>query len=217
MIGYSHAREKMVNEQIIKRGIRDERVIAAMRKVERHQFVDSALRPRAYNDTPLPIGGGQTISQPYMVALMTECLHMESDSRILEIGTGSGYQAAVLSLLCQSVFSIERDPALAKRARQILDSVGCDNIAIRVADGTLGWAEYAPYDGIIVTAGAPMVPEKLLAQLKNGARMVIPIGDIKSQRLFIYQRHGDKFETSELCSCAFVPLVGKEGWVNEGN
>lgn len=215
MVGYSHAREKMVEEQVIRRGIKDHRVIEAMLEVERHQFVESAFRHRAYNDTPLPIGNGQTISQPYMVALMTESLMVKPDDRILEIGTGSGYQAAIVARLCQSVFSIERDSVLAQRARKILDSLGYANIAIKVGDGTIGWQEFAPYDGIIVTAGAPMIPEKLLKQVKDGGRIVIPVGDIKSQRLCIYQKKKEKFDYSEVCSCAFVPLVGKEGWIHE--
>lgn len=216
MVGYSHAREKMVEEQVIRRGVKDERVIESMLKVERHLFVDSAFRPRAYKDTPLPIGNGQTISQPYMVALMTESLSIGPDDRVLEIGTGSGYQAAVLANLCQSVFSVERDPMLAKRARKVFDELKIHNIAIRVGDGTMGWREYAPYDGVIVTAGAPMMPQDLLNQVKEGGRIVIPVGDIKNQRLCIYQKNGDKFDFSEVCSCTFVPLIGKEGWA-DGN
>lgn len=217
MVGFSHAREKMVEEQITGRGIHDSRVIEAMRNVERHQFVDSAFRQRAYNDTPLPIGNGQTISQPYMVALMTETLVLKPGNRILEIGTGSGYQAAILAEICQSVFSIERDSILAQRARKTLDGLGYMNVAIRVGDGTMGWQEYSPFDGIIVAAGAPMIPEKLLKQLKDGGRIVIPIGDMKTQRLCLYQKKGEKFDFSEICNCAFVPLVGKEGWVSETN
>ena len=214
MVGHSHDRKKMVDDQVIRRGVKHEPVVRAMLSVERHRFVETAFRHRAYKDTPLPIGYGQTISQPYMVALMTETLQLEPDDRILEIGTGSGYQAAVLSRICRSVFSVERDPGLARKARKVLDELGYSNVAIRVGDGTIGWKEYAPYDGIIVTAGAPMVPERLLSQMNEGARLVIPVGDMKSQRLYVYQKNEEKFDTTEICSCAFVPLVGKEGWVD---
>ncbi|NVM04391.1 MAG: protein-L-isoaspartate(D-aspartate) O-methyltransferase [Candidatus Helarchaeota archaeon] len=215
MINFSHAREKMVLEQIEKRGIKDSRVLAAMKKVERHKFVDEGLQDRAYKDSPLPIGQSQTISQPYIVALMTEKLELKENEKVLEIGTGSGYQAAVLAELCEKVFSIERDPFLAKRARKTLDELGYGNIIIKVSDGTLGWKEFAPYDGIIVTAGAPMIPHNLLAQLRENGKLVIPVGDMHTQRLCVVTKKMGKYSTEEVCNCAFVPLIGVDGWSNE--
>jgi len=215
MIKFYHAREKMVHEQIERRGIKDSRVIEVMKKVERHKFVDEGLQDRAYRDSPLPIGQSQTISQPYIVALMTEKLELKGDENVLEIGTGSGYQAAILAELCKKVFSIERDPFLAKRARKTLDELGYNNIVIKVNDGTLGWKEFAPYDGIIVTAGAPMVPHNLLGQLRENGKIVIPVGDMHTQRLCIVTKKRGRYSTEEVCNCAFVPLIGVNGWSDE--
>lgn len=215
MIKFYHAREKMVREQIERRGIKDSRVIEVMKKVERHKFVDEGLQDRAYKDSPLPIGQSQTISQPYIVALMTEKLELNGDENILEIGTGSGYQAAILAELCEKVFSIERDPFLAKRARKTLDELGYNNIVIKVNDGTLGWKEFAPYDGIIVTAGAPVVPHNLLEQLKENGKIVIPVGDMHAQRLCAVTKKRSRYSMEEVCNCAFVPLIGVNGWSDE--
>ena len=196
------------------RGIRDERVLSALLKVPRHLFVPEELRDRAYVDAPLPIGEGQTISQPYIVALMTEALELDEDSRVLEIGTGSGYQAAILAEIAKEVYTVERIPALLERARRILEALGYDNIYFKLGDGTLGWEEHAPYDAIIVTAGAPEVPEPLVEQLKVGGRMVIPVGDEFSQRLLRVTKldSSGKVKIEDLGGCVFVKLKGKHGW-----
>ena len=205
----------MVETQLINRGITDRRVVAAMEKVPRHLFVDDALWPEAYDDHPLPIGEKQTISQPYIVALMTQALALQGTERILEIGTGSGYQTAVLGELAEQVCSIERVPALAQRARKVLDNLKYTNIIITVGDGTYGWREHAPYDGIIVTAGAPLAPKQLLQQLSTGGRLVIPVGDEISQELKVYRKtDGDGYEFEDLGGCRFVKLIGEHGWKN---
>ena len=180
---YAALRERMVDQQIKARGVVDPRVLAAMRKVPRHLFIPPHLWDQAYNDYPLPIGEDQTISQPYIVALMTELLEIRETDRVLEIGTGSGYQAAILAELAAAVLSIDRVGGLAEQARQVLDSLGYTNVRIRVGDGTLGWPEEMPFDAIIVTAGAPKVPRPLTEQLALGGRLVIPVGDIWSQTL----------------------------------
>jgi len=202
----------MVQEQLIPRGITDRRVLEALVKVPRHLFVPEALWHQAYSDRPLPIGYGQTISQPYIVALMTEALELQGDERVLEVGTGSGYQAAILAELAKQVYSVERMPELARRARRILDRLGYGNVLIRVGDGSKGWPERAPFDAIIVTAGAPKVPKALLQQLKVGGRMVIPVGDEHSQELLKIVRLKDGFQQEELGGCRFVKLIGEEGW-----
>ncbi len=212
MIHYRLARDEMVKHQLIRRGIKDPKVLDAMRKVPRHRFVSQALRYRAYDDCPLPIGHSQTISQPYIVALMTEYLEMTGGERVLEIGTGSGYQAAVLSEIADKIFTMERHTALASQARKVLDELGYDNIVMRTGDGTIGWKQFAPYDRIIVTAGSPHVPESLLKQLADGGRMVIPVGDKYGQDLMVVDRHGDDIETTKAGGCVFVPLKGREGW-----
>ncbi len=196
------------------RGIRDERVLSALLKVPRHLFVPEELRDRAYVDAPLPIGEGQTISQPYIVALMTEALELDENSRVLEIGTGSGYQAAILAEIAKEVYTVERIPALLERAKRILEALGYDNIYFKLGDGTLGWEEHAPYDAIIVTAGAPEVPEPLVEQLKVGGRMVIPVGDEFSQRLLRVTKldSSGKVKIEDLGGCVFVKLKGKHGW-----
>lgn len=211
--GYWSQRQTMVDTQIIARGIRDQRVINAILEVPRHLFLDEAFWPQAYDDNPLPIGEKQTISQPYIVALMTEALELKGTERVLEIGTGSGYQTAVLSKLAESVFSIERVPGLAKRARRIFDQLKYTNVVVTIGDGTLGWKEHAPYDGIIVTAGAPRPPKALLDQLGKGGRLVIPVGDEFSQNLMVYRREDDGQISSEnQGGCRFVKLIGEQGW-----
>jgi protein-L-isoaspartate(D-aspartate) O-methyltransferase len=210
---YSSKRLKMVETQIIPRGIKDIRVINAMKKVPRHLFLDEALWPQAYEDYPSPIGEKQTISQPYIVALMTELLDLKGNERILEIGTGSGYQTAILAEVAEQVHSIERIPALAKRARKILDDLKYTNIIITISDGTLGWREYSPFDGIIVTAAAPIAPKTLLAQLKPGSRLVMPVGEEFVQDLIVYTREdGDSFSKENYGGCRFVKLIGEQGW-----
>lgn len=204
----------MVQEQVIARGIKDPRVIEAMLKVPRDFFVESALADRAYDDGPLPIGEKQTISQPYMVALMTEALELRGTEKILEVGTGSGYQTAVLAELAPHVFSIEKIRSLAIRARAILDELGCYNVAIHVGDGTLGWSDHAPFDAILVTAGSPSVPKPLLEQLEVGGRLVIPLGDEQSQVLKRIRRTNSGLEEEELGECRFVKLWGKYGWAD---
>jgi protein-L-isoaspartate(D-aspartate) O-methyltransferase len=209
---FHRLREKMVRQQIAARGVSDRRVIEAMLRVPRHLFVPEEMRDRAYEDTPLPIGGGQTISQPYMVAWMTELLETKKGDRILEVGTGSGYQAAILCELCEMVYSVEKQPGLAKAAEERLTSLGYHNFRLRVGDGTVGWPEEAPFDGIIVTAGAPSVPEPLLEQLAEGGRLVIPVGPTGMQMLKRIRREGNEFKYSDEGACVFVPLVGKFGW-----
>ncbi|MDZ4688978.1 MAG: protein-L-isoaspartate(D-aspartate) O-methyltransferase [Planctomycetaceae bacterium] len=197
-------------------GIRDERVLARIAAVPRHRFVPEDLQSQAYADTALGIGQGQTISQPYIVALMTEAALLTPQSRVLEVGSGSGYQAAILSGLCQSLITIERLATLAEAARQRFAELGLTNIEGHVADGTLGWPEGAPYDAILVTAGAPTVPELLLEQLADGGRLVLPVGPEAGQSLLAYERHGDQFRSHKLCDCRFVKLVGQAGWMESG-
>ncbi|MFC1530421.1 protein-L-isoaspartate(D-aspartate) O-methyltransferase [Gemmatimonadota bacterium] len=210
---YAMARDRMVEEQLALRGITDPKVLMAMRFIPRHFFTEESFWGKAYDDHPLPIGQGQTISQPFMVALMTQALKVEDDHRVLEIGTGSGYQAAILAKLAKKVFTIERHGVLAKRAREVFDRLDIHNIAIRIGDGTIGWSEFAPYDGIVVTAGSPDVPQPLLNQLsEEGGRLVIPVGERGFQRLKVITRTGDRWQTTEDVGCTFVPLVGKHGW-----
>jgi protein-L-isoaspartate(D-aspartate) O-methyltransferase len=213
MRDFSIARRRMVDEQVIARGVQDRRVIDAMLKVPRHKFVEEALEAKAYQDAPLPIGEKQTISQPYMVAVMSEALALDGSETVLEVGTGSGYQAAVLALLAQRVFSLERIPALARRARKVLDECGFGKVNIRVADGTCGWQDQAPFDAIVVTAGAPDVPQVYLDQLGVGGRLVIPVGEWESQVLMRITRTGEReFSEERMLGCRFVPLIGQHGW-----
>ena len=209
------ARERMVEEQIAARGIHNERVLAALRAIPRHAFLPDHLRQDAYLDTPLPIGSHQTISQPYVVALMTELLGLDGDERVLEVGTGSGYQAALLSRLAQEVFTIERHAELAARARQVLARLHCSNVEVVVGDGTCGLAAHAPYNGIIVTAAAPHVPQPLLDQLAPGGTLVLPVGEASSQVLEVWRRTPAGLEREEVAPVAFVPLIGEHGWSDD--
>jgi len=202
----------MVEEQLKGRGIKDQRVLDAFLEVPRHKFVEEYMKYKAYDDYPLSIGYGQTISQPYMVAIMTETLSPKPGETILEIGTGSGYQAAILSRLCSAVYTIERISALASRARKLLDELGYFNIHISVGDGTMGLPQHAPYDGIIVTAGAPHVPEALMAQLNEEGRLVIPIGDQGIQDLKRITKTKNGVKEESMGGCRFVKLIGKNGW-----
>jgi protein-L-isoaspartate(D-aspartate) O-methyltransferase len=206
------ARKNMVAEQLVRRGIKDQRILNAFLEVPRHKFVEEYLKYKAYDDYPLSIGYGQTISQPYMVALMTEAINPQPAERILEIGTGSGYQAAILSRLCSAVYTIERISALASRARKALDDLGYFNVHIRLGDGTMGLPQDAPYDGIIVTAGAPYVPESLTGQLREDGRLIIPVGDEGIQDLRRITRTTDGVKEESLGGCRFVKLIGKNGW-----
>lgn len=212
MRDFTAARDSMVQHQLVARGIADPAVLAAMREVPRHLFVDQGLVDEAYDDNPLPIGDGQTISQPYMVAIMTQLLELTGDQRVLEIGTGSGYQAAVLSRLCRWVFTVERIARLAERARKILLKCGYNNVTFLVADGSKGWPEAAPYDGIIVTAGAPKIPSVLVDQLSDGGRLVIPVGDRFSQTLKRVIRIDNRTRVENHTGCRFVDLIGTHGW-----
>jgi protein-L-isoaspartate(D-aspartate) O-methyltransferase len=212
---FPKARLKMVEEQIISRGIKDPRLIAAMKKIPRHLFVEEALQSQAYSDHPLPIGEKQTISQPYMVALMTEVLKLTGKEKVLEIGAGSGYQAAILAELAERVFSIERIRSLAIRARELLYELGYFNIEIKIFDGTLGWAEKGPFDAIIVTAGAPDIPQPVIDQLGMGGRLVIPVGNAFSQDLIRMTKTEEGIRREDLGGCRFVKLIGRHGWEDE--
>ncbi|MBN2283221.1 MAG: protein-L-isoaspartate(D-aspartate) O-methyltransferase [Deltaproteobacteria bacterium] len=212
---YAKRRLRMVDAQLRSRGIRDKRVLEAMGKIPRHLFVDEGFLERAYSDNPLPIGEHQTISQPFMVALMTEALELKGWEKILEIGTGSGYQTAILAELADRVCSIERIAPLASRARKVLDTLQYHNVLIRVGDGTYGWSEEAPFDGIIVTAGAPDVPVTLKKQLTVGGKLVIPVGDRHIQSLLRVTRLSEDMSdtrTEDLGGCRFVDLIGEHGW-----
>ena len=209
---WARAREHMVAGQLERRGVRDPRVLDAMRHVPRHLFVAPEHRADAYADRALPIGNGQTISQPYMVAIMSAALGAVAGKRVLEIGTGSGYQAAILAELAAEVITIERRPELADSARQTLAAQGYTNITVIVGDGSAGHTPCAPYGGILVTAGAPQVPASLKAQLADGARLVVPVGSHEHQHLLVIERAGDTFVEVRAEACVFVPLIGSEGW-----
>lgn len=212
---YKKLRERMVRDQFIARGITDQRVLAAFYKVEREKFVPSEVRNKAYEDFPLSIGEGQTISQPYMVALMTQSLELKGDEKVLEIGTGSGYQTAILAELAREVYSVERIRALAERARKLLKKLGYNNVKILISDGTLGWEESSPYDRILVTAGAREIPQPLTDQLEEGGVMVIPVGNSYSQDLEVVRKRKNHIKTVAVEKCVFVPLIGKYGWDEE--
>jgi protein-L-isoaspartate(D-aspartate) O-methyltransferase len=207
----------MVRLQLESRDIRDSRVRAAMSRVPRHLFVPPGSRTAAYDDHPIPIGHGQTISQPYIVAFMTEALGLRGDERVLEIGTGSGYQAAILAELCAEVFSVERIPELAERARDVLQGLGYRNVSVRTGDGSEGWPERAPFDAIIVTAAAPAVPPALRAQMADNGVLVLPVGEIRgAQELVVARRSGSTVSVHQSIGCRFVPLVGKGGFPEPG-
>jgi protein-L-isoaspartate(D-aspartate) O-methyltransferase len=205
-INYKKKRKQMVEVQLKTRGIKDNRVLEAMKKIERHQFVPDNLKPNAYDDEPLPIGGGQTISQPYIVAYMTQALELKGGEKVLEIGTGSGYQAAILAELAKEVYTVEVYEELAEKAQHIIQKMGYHNIKYRVGDGTLGWKEYAPYDAIIVTAAPPKTPEPLKEQIKVGGRMIIPVGHT-FQNLILFEKTEQKIKKKKLLPVRFVPLV----------
>ena len=205
-------RERMVDEQLARRGITDARVLDVMRRIPRHRFVEEGLTHGAYEDHPLPIGEGQTISQPYIVALMTALLELTGQEKVLEVGTGSGYQTAVLAELARRVCSIERLPRLAERARARLEGLGYDNVWVRVGNGTLGWPDEAPFDRILVAAGGPSVPPPLVEQLAEGGRMVLPVGSPEDQVLTVVERVGGQTRTRQAGECKFVKLVGKYAW-----
>jgi protein-L-isoaspartate(D-aspartate) O-methyltransferase len=218
-MNFDSARKRMVDTQLVRpvsgsrKPIADQRVIDAMLKIPRHLFVQEAMADQAYNDTSLPIGEKQTISQPYMVALMSELLQLSGSETVLEIGTGSGYQAAVLSLLARRVCTIERIPQLASKARRLFDSLGLSNIVMKIDDGTVGWENEAPFDAIIVTAGAPDIPEALVNQLAKGGRLVIPVGDQVNQELVrLISNQDGTLSREKSVECRFVRLIGKEGW-----
>ena len=212
---FDAAREKMVLEQLVDRGIKNQEVIRAFLKVPRHLFVEEALRETAYGDYPLPIGMNQTISQPYMVALMCELLELKGSEKVLEIGTGSAYETAILAELAERVFSLERIDLLMQNARSVLDNLKYNNVVTRVADGTYGWREESPFDGIVVTAASPQIPKKLLDQLAVKRHLVIPKGDAFSQTLFKITKAEKGFDTKSITGCVFVKLIGKYGWENE--
>jgi protein-L-isoaspartate(D-aspartate) O-methyltransferase len=206
------AQRRGLIEQLQVKGIRDLEVLRAFDLVPRHEFLPEAVRHRAYEDLPLPIGFGQTASQPSLQALYMQILQLGRDDRVLEIGTGSGFQTAVLAQLADRVYSVERVRQLSIRARDTLDRLRISNIALMVGDGTIGWSRYSPYDAILVAAGGPEIPEPLLAQLAVGGRMLVPVGGLDAQRLMLVRRTPDGFERDEVLDCTFVPLLGRFGW-----
>ncbi len=212
MNDYAAERRDMVRDQIARRGLREARLLAAFESVPRHLFVPDEYRHLAYADGPLPIGWGQTISQPYIVALMTSLLELRGGERVLEVGTGSGYQAAILSQLAAEVHTVEWVPELGEGAEKLLKDLGLDNVRCHIGDGSLGWPEAAPYDGILVAAAAPDVPQPLLDQLKENARLVIPVGGSGYQMMQVWTKHGAHSDCREVTPVAFVPLRGKHGW-----
>jgi protein-L-isoaspartate(D-aspartate) O-methyltransferase len=209
---FTRERERMVAEQVSARGVADPRVIEVMRRLPRHLFVDEALRDRAYGDHPLPIGEGQTISQPFIVGRMTELLRLTGREKVLEVGTGCGYQAAVLAELAARVCTMERIPRLATRARETLEGLGYRNVWVRAGNGTLGWPDQAPFDRILVAAGGPGVPPPLFEQLAEGGRMVIPVGDVANQVLQVIEKVQGTMRVTRDSGCVFVKLVGKYAW-----
>ncbi|HEX9780271.1 MAG TPA: protein-L-isoaspartate(D-aspartate) O-methyltransferase [bacterium] len=209
----AEARRRMIEEQLRARGVTDARLLAAFERVPRHAFVEKALWPQAYEDHPLPIPGGQTISQPYIVGLMTSCLRLRGHERVLEIGAGSGYQTAILAELARDVYAIERLPELARALPGVLRALGCRGaVRVRTGDGSLGWPSRAPFDGILVAAGGPAVPEPLLAQLADPGRLVVPVGSRDQQVLLDIEKSQGRLHEHRVASCMFVPLVGQHGW-----
>lgn len=211
-MNFDEQRTRMVEEQLKARGLTDERLLAVFRKVERHRFVPPEVQPQAYTDHPLPIGAGQTISQPYIVALMVSLLHLQGHERVLELGTGSGYQTAIVAELALEIFSVERLPELLIPVQERLRALGYLNVRFRVGNGSLGWPEEAPFNAILVSAAAPDVPSPLLEQLADGGRMVIPIGSPQSQMLTHVEKRAGIIHRAEIANCVFVPLVGEHGW-----
>lgn len=209
---YAQLRKIMVDDQLKARGIKNEKVLETFYKVARHEFIPEDLRDSSYADFPVPIGSSQTISQPYIVALMTECLALSGKERVLEIGTGSGYQTAILAELALQVYSIERFPGLSRAARETLDRLGYANIHLREGDGTLGWPEEAPFERIIVTAASPRIPLPLTEQLADNGKLVIPLGESFGQMLTLVEKNATRLQTTNICGCVFVPLVGKHGY-----
>lgn len=209
---YERERKRMVNTQIVRRGLRDPRLLVAFESVPRHLFVPEEYRYAAHDDSPLPIGFSQTISQPYIVALMTDLLRLKGDERVLEIGTGSGYQAAILGMMAGDVHTVEYVPELAAGADKLLKELGMDNVHVHFGDGSLGWPEAAPYAGILVAAAAPQIPRALLEQLEDGGRLVLPVGGRGMQNLEVWERKGKTFESKVETAVAFVPLRGEQGW-----
>ncbi|MCL4304462.1 protein-L-isoaspartate(D-aspartate) O-methyltransferase [bacterium] len=216
MRNYKLTRDEMVLTQLRRRGIQDERVLEIMARVKRHEFVDEAFQNRAYEDTPLPIEQGQTISQPFIVARMTELLEIQPTDRVLEIGTGSGYQAAILGHLASKVFTIERHFELAKTARLRLEACGLTNVLVKHGDGTIGWSEHAPFDKILITAAAPQLPKTLATQLREGGRMIFPMGAEREQKLVVVDKVGGELQQREMGVVSFVPLIGREGFSDPG-
>lgn len=209
---YGQARHEMVETQIRKRHVTDSRVLECLERIPRHEFIPAQFRDRAYEDVPLPIGEGQTISQPYIVAAMTAALRLEGNERVLEVGAGFGYQAAVLACLAREVFTMEFRAELATEAAERLARLGYTNVHVHCGDGTLGLPEFAPYDAILVAAAAPAVPTPLLAQLAECGRMIVPVGGVENQELRLIERDHDTFRMTMLEPCRFVPLVGAHGW-----
>lgn len=209
---YSVARGRMIEEQLLPRGIKNEKILQVMGQVPRHIFVEDALQSQAYGDYPLPIGEGQTISQPYVVALMTQTLELQGNETVLEIGTGCGYQTAVLAALCKRVYSVERIKSLTVRARRNLDKLRCINVVCKVDDGSIGWWQYASYDAIIVTAASPEIPSPLIDQLADPGNMVIPIGDRYSQELVVVRKREGRITRETIEQVRFVGLIGRHGW-----
>lgn len=207
----------MVEIQLITRGIKDRRVLDAMRKVPRHLFIDESIQYKAYDDMALPIGEGQTISQPYMVAIMTELLELKGNEKILEIGTGSGYQAVILAELSKEVYTIERVAVLVKRAEERFNFLGYGNIHVKVGDGTLGWPEEAPFDRVIITAGTPKIPDPLIEQLSEEGIIIAPVGDRFSQQLIKVKKSKGRPSEEYHTPCIFVPLIGEYGWKGDGS
>ena len=211
---YSGQRRKMVEDQLIQRGVKDVRILEAMNRIPRHLFVHESLQHRAYGDHPLPIGENQTISHPHTVAAMTEALNLKGREKVLEIGTGSGYQTALLGELCAQVFTIERIRSIALKAQEVLGRLGYMKIVFKVFDGTYGWPDQAPFDAILIAAASPDVPKNLLVQLADNGRLVMPVGGAQNQRLRLVVKEGGRVTESEIGECKFVPLVGKYGWAD---
>ena len=212
---YAGQRRKMVEEQILGRGIKDLSVMEVLSRVPRHLFVNSSLQHRAYGDCPLPIGENQTISQPYIVALMTQVLDLKGGERVLEIGTGSGYQTAILAELASHVFTIERVKPLVKKTKELLEGLKYKNIVFKTFDGTYGWRDQSPFDAILISAAAPSIPKSLIEQLADKGRLVAPVGERESQDLIVLNKNGNKVMERKIGSCKFVPLIGKFAWSEE--